>query len=226
MTFYPRRSCGFEYDVSFFRNVGVFGFVRVSRVLCQGTSRQRPGDDFANAVGEDGSSGSEKNSVTNTRLCTCKMKVDTHKKVWVSTFCRMLYNGEREGCENMGKKGTPHRRFSKEEKLKYIKLHLEDHVPVRQIETEYGIGSSLISAWVKRYLEDGEDALEPHNGNPYAALHTSKSLSEVERLRLLVAKQEVEIARLKKGYWVEGAGANREYVTGSGKTTKFSKNSK
>lgn len=126
----------------------------------------------------------------------------------------------------MGKKGTPHRRFSKEEKLKYIKLHLEDHVAIRQIEAEYGIRHSLVSEWVKRYLEDGEDALEPHNGNPYAALHTSKSLSEVERLRLLVAKQEVEIARLKKGYWVEGAGANREYVTGSGKTTKYSKNSK
>ena len=126
----------------------------------------------------------------------------------------------------MGKKGTPHRKFSKEEKLKYIKLHLEEHMSVRQIEAEYGIGQSLVSAWVKRYLEDGEEALEPHNGNPYAALHRSKSLSEVDRLRLLVAKQEVEIARLKKGYWVEGAGANREYVTGSGKTTKFSKNSK
>ena len=50
-----------------------------------------------------------------------------------------------------------------------------------------------------------------------------KSLSEVERLRLLVAKQEVEIARLKKGYWVEGVGANKEYVTGKGKTTKLSK---
>ena len=126
----------------------------------------------------------------------------------------------------MGKKGTPHRKFSKEEKLKYIKLHLEEHMSVRQIEAEYGIGQSLVSAWVKRYLEDGEEALEPHNGNPYAALHRSKSLSEVDRLRLLVAKQEVEIARLKKGYWAEGAGANREYVTGSGKTTKFSKNSK
>ena len=126
----------------------------------------------------------------------------------------------------MGKKGTPHRKFSKEEKLKYIRLHLEEHMSVQQIEAEYGIGYALMSAWVKRYLEDGEAALEPHNGNPYAALHTSKSLSEVERLRLLVAKQEVEIARLKKGYWVEGAGANREYVTGSGKTTKFSKNSK
>ena len=126
----------------------------------------------------------------------------------------------------MGKKGTRHRKFSKEEKLKYIKLHLEEHMSVRQIEAEYSIGHELVSAWVKRYLEDGEEALEAHNGNPYAALHRSKSLSEVERLRLLVAKQEVEIARLKKGYWVEGAGANREYVTGSGKTTKFSKNSK
>ena len=126
----------------------------------------------------------------------------------------------------MSKKGIPHRKFSKEEKMKYIRLHLEEHLPVRQIEQEYSINHSLISNWVKRYLQDGEDALEPRNGNPYAALHSSKNLSEVERLRLLVAKQEVEIARLKKGYWVEGVGANREYVTGSGKTTKFSKSSK
>lgn len=126
----------------------------------------------------------------------------------------------------MGKKGTPHRRFSKEEKLKYIKLHLEDHVSMRQIEADYGIRCSVVSSWVKLYLEEGEEALEPRNGNPYAALHTSKSLSEVERLRLLVAKQEVEIARLKKGYWVEGVGVNKEYVTGNGKTTKCSKNSK
>lgn len=126
----------------------------------------------------------------------------------------------------MSKKGIPHRKFSKEEKIKYVRLHLEEHIPVRQIEKDYGVGASLISSWVKRYLQDGEEALEPHNGNPYAALHRSKNLSEVERLRLLVAKQEVEIARLKKGYWVEGVGVNKEYVTGSGKTTKFSKNSK
>ena len=125
----------------------------------------------------------------------------------------------------MGKKGTPHRRWSKEEKLKYVRLHLEEHQSLRQIEQEHGVSNGLVSAWVKKYLEEGEEALEPHNGNPYAALHTSKSLSEVERLRLMVAKLEVENARLKKGYWVEGAGANKEYVTGSGKTTKSSKNS-
>ena len=125
----------------------------------------------------------------------------------------------------MGKKGTTHRKFSKEEKMQYVRLHLEEHVALRQIEREYGIRNGLVSEWVKRYLQDGEDELEPRNGNPYAALHSSKSLTEVERLRLLVAKQEVEIARLKKGYWVEGVGANKEYVTGSGKTTKFSRSS-
>ena len=123
------------------------------------------------------------------------------------------------------KKGVPHRRWSKEEKLKIIRFHLDEHKSIQQIEKEYGVNSSLVSRWVKRYLEEGEETLEPHNGNSYAALHTSKSLSEVERLRLIVAKQEVEIARLKKGYWVEGAGANKEYVTGSGKTTKSLKNS-
>ena len=125
-----------------------------------------------------------------------------------------------------GKKRRTHRRYSKEEKLKYVRVHLDEHMSLMQIERKYGISNSLVSAWVKKYLEEGEDALTPHSGNPYAALHTSKCLSEVERLRLLVAKQEVEIARLKKGYWVEGVGASREYVTGSGKTTKLLKNSK
>ena len=126
----------------------------------------------------------------------------------------------------MGKKGTPHRRFSKEEKMKYVRLHLDEHVALMQLERDYGIRNTLDAEWVKRYLQVGEDALEPRNCNSYASLHRSKNLSEVERLRLLVAKQEVEIARLKKGYWVEGVGADREYVTGSGKTMKFSKNSK
>ena len=123
------------------------------------------------------------------------------------------------------KKGVLHRKWSKEDKLRIVKLHLEGHQSLNQIEKEQGVDHSLVSAWVKKYLEEGEEALAPHKGNPYAALHTSKSLSEVERLRLMVAKLEVENARLKKGYWVEGAGANKEYVTGSGKTTKSSKNS-
>ena len=86
----------------------------------------------------------------------------------------------------MGKKGIPHRKFSKEEKMKYIRLHLDEHMPLRQIERECGIRNTLVAEWVKRYLQDGDDALEPRNGNPYAALYHSKNLSEVERLCLLV----------------------------------------
>ena len=96
------------------------------------------------------------------------------------------------------KKGKPHRRWRKEEKLEYVKLHLKEHMSIREIERRYGVHNGLVSAWVKRYLEDGEEALEPRKGNPYAALRTSKSLSKVDRLWLIVAKQEVEIARLKK----------------------------
>lgn len=104
----------------------------------------------------------------------------------------------------MEKKRMPHRKWSKEEKLRYIRLHLDEHISIREIEKKYGVSNSMVSAWVKRYLEDGEEALEPKNGNPYAALHTSKSLGEVDRLRLIIAKQEVEIARLKKGIgWKE-----------------------
>lgn len=124
------------------------------------------------------------------------------------------------------KKGTKPRKWSKEEKLKLVRLHLDEKVSLMRIEREYSVSNGLVSTWVKKYLNGGEDALVSRRGNPYAALHTSKSLSEVERLRLIVAKQEIEIARLKKGYWVEGVGANKEYVTGSEKNTKSSKNSK
>lgn len=126
----------------------------------------------------------------------------------------------------MSKKGVPHRKWSKEEKLRIVKMHLEAHASVKEIEKERGIDHSLVSAWVKRYLEEGADGLEPKNGNAYAALHTSKKLSEVERLRLIVAKQEVEIERLKKGYWVKGVGASKEYVTGKDVNTRSLKRSK
>ena len=96
------------------------------------------------------------------------------------------------------RKGTKPRKWSKEEKLKLVLLHLNEKVSLMQIEKEYSVSNGLVSTWVKKYLNGGEEALVSRSGNPYAALHTSKSLSEVERLRLIVAKQEIEIARLKK----------------------------
>lgn len=83
----------------------------------------------------------------------------------------------------------------------------------------------MICRWVKEYLAEGESSFEHkgHPGNPFAALHTSKHLSEMERLRLMVAKLEIENERLKKGYLAKGVGVNKEFVTGSGKSTRSSK---
>ena len=50
-------------------------------------------------------------------------------------------------------------------------------------------------------------------GNPFAALHTSKSLTKEERLELENLKLRIENERLKKGYQVKGVGAKKEYVS-------------
>lgn len=126
------------------------------------------------------------------------------------------------------KKGEKKRVWTVEQKLEIVHKHMDEHISVKQLEKMYQVEHSTICRWTKEYIALGEAGLQPkpRPGNKFAALHRSKNLSEVERLRLLVAKQEIEIARLKKGYWVEGAGASKEFVTGQDKNTKSSKNSK
>ena len=123
------------------------------------------------------------------------------------------------------KKGQKKKKWTADQKLEIGHKHLDEHISVRTLAKEYETDTGMICRWTKEYLSGGEAAFEPKTrpGNKFAALHRSKNLSEVERLRLLVAKQEIEIARLKKGYWVEGVGANRAYVTGQDVNTKSSK---
>ena len=125
------------------------------------------------------------------------------------------------------RKGQTKRVWTPEQKSEIVHKHLDDHISVRTLERECAADRSMICRWVKEYIAEGEAAFVPkgHPGNPFVALHVSKNLSELERLRLLVAKQEVEIARLKKGYWVEGVGVNKEYITRQDRSTKSSKRS-
>ena len=106
-----------------------------------------------------------------------------------------------------------------------VHKHLDDHISVRTLEREYTADRSMICRWVKEYIAEGETAFIPkgHPGNHFAALHVSKNLSELDRLRLMVAKLEIENERLKKGYWVEGVGANKVFVTGRDKNMRVLK---
>ena len=81
----------------------------------------------------------------------------------------------------------------------------------------------MICRWIRNYGKYGESAFNSkahRKGNPFAALHTSKTLTETERLRLQLAKLEIENERLKKGYQVKGVGANKVFASLKDANTK------
>lgn len=122
-------------------------------------------------------------------------------------------------------KGTKNKRRSPEEKERIVLRCLNGEKPIRQVVKEEKISKSLIDKWLNAYRENGIEGLKSKtgkcgSGNPYAALHTKKNLTEVERLRLELAKKEVECERLKKGYSVKGVGQRKEYVIINKKNSK------
>ena len=132
----------------------------------------------------------------------------------MSTF---LMLGFIQGGDFMGRpKGGKNRQWTNEERLKYVLMCEEDHIPERTLARDSGIPRGTLHTWVRRYRSGGVEALNPEKlrrGNHFAALHSSKSLSEKERLLLLVEKLQIENERLKKGYTVKGVGADKEFVT-------------
>ena len=112
-------------------------------------------------------------------------------------------------------KGGKNKSWTQEERLRIVKRYMEDGISQNTLAKEENISRGMLYNWITRYLDGGEEALENKRktGNKYAALWTSKSLTEVERLRLIIQKQEIEIERLKKGYLTKGVGVNKEFVT-------------
>ena len=117
------------------------------------------------------------------------------------------------------------RKYTPEFKIRCAKEVLEGKKSQTEIALENGMTDRNVCRWVKNYQEHGEEYFyQEHRGNnggnPYAALHTKKNLSELERLELENLKLRIENERLKKGYMVKGVGANKEFVTFKDKNTK------
>ena len=110
-------------------------------------------------------------------------------------------------------KGGTNKKYTTEEKLAIVLRYLNDHESMKEIQRKTGISHGQISNWVRIYQQEGPEGLERKRvGNPFAALHASKSLTEVERLRLENFKLTLENERLKKGYQVKEVGGKKEYV--------------
>ncbi len=95
------------------------------------------------------------------------------------------------------KKGQKGRRWTKEEKLEIIGKHLNEHISVRTLEKEYKADRSMICHWLRDYDKHEESAFNPkgRRGNRFSALHTSKTLTETEKLKLQLVKLEIENER-------------------------------
>lgn len=112
-------------------------------------------------------------------------------------------------------KGGKNRKYTVEDKLSAVNMHIEEKISIMQIEKKTGMPHTRIGVWIHQYLDNGVEGLEnkKKTGNAFAALHTSKSLTNEERLELENMKLKIENERLKKGYLVKGVGADKEYVT-------------
>ena len=112
-------------------------------------------------------------------------------------------------------KGGKNRKWTKEEKLRIVRRYFDERIGQGTLAKEEGIAPGMLYNWIHSYMEFGETGLENKkpSGNMFSALHVSKSLTEEQRLRLIVEKQKIEIERLKKGYVVKGVGASKEFVT-------------
>jgi len=112
-------------------------------------------------------------------------------------------------------KGGKNRNWSKEEKLRIVRRYFDERIGQGTLAKEENISKGQLYNWIRKYAKGGPEAMKNRKkpGNPFAALSTSKSLTEEQRLKLIVEKQKIEIERLKKGYVVKGFGASKEFVT-------------
>ena len=105
-------------------------------------------------------------------------------------------------------KGGKNKYWSKEEKLKLIKAHLDNNISTNEITTRENISNGMYNNWLKKYLEYGEKGLENKKkpGNQLSKYMNKKKLNDIEKLEYENMKLRIENERLKKGYVVEGDG--------------------
>ena len=108
-----------------------------------------------------------------------------------------------------------------EEKEKIVLEYLNGNVGYRAVAAAHEIHNGIFYAWIKKYQESGIDGLRSQTGKKSGSNKgRPKKGDEIEELKRQLAKKDIEIERLKKGYTVKGVGARKEYVTTFDKNIK------
>ena len=115
--------------------------------------------------------------------------------------------------------------YTDEEKLKIVKDHINNRIPIRACATKYNISITSLVYWLRKYRENGVDGLKsmigkhsgPNKGRPKGTLKPKTTIEELQKENL---KLQVEIERLKKGYLTKGVGAKKEFISINNKNFK------
>jgi len=122
-------------------------------------------------------------------------------------------------------KGGKNKKYAYEFKLAAMKDYFDNHLSEREVMKKYFISFGTFGVWKRNYQDGCLETGRTHNrGNKFTALHSSKHLTNEQRLELENLKLRIENERLKKGYQVKGGGANKEYVSIFDVSMKSSKN--
>lgn len=124
------------------------------------------------------------------------------------TFIFLYNRNERRFIMPRNRK-EPNRYWSKEDKLKIVKMIVDDGISMTQISKEKDMSLGMLHKWVHLYLNEGEDALENKKkpGNPLLKYSRRKELNPMEQLEYENMKLRIENERLKKGYMMKGDGS-------------------
>ncbi len=107
----------------------------------------------------------------------------------------MVSTKKRKKGKKTGKKGkkriwtTDGRRYTRpavfEQRLKAVKLYLEEGLPCELVAKELGVCAGTVFEWVRKYRESGEQGLEPKGYG-----HRTKNLSPVIKKKITAVKKK------------------------------------
>ena len=113
----------------------------------------------------------------------------------------------------MATKGQKYKQWTAEEKYKIIEPIIMLEKSSTQVTRETEINNGLITAWVKKYRENGIDGLKNKKkpGNPLAR-YSKKNLTKEEKLEYENMKLRIENEMLKKGFLMKEDGTYVKFM--------------
>ena len=123
--------------------------------------------------------------------------------------------------------GTKNVMRTAEEKEKIVLEYLNGNEGYSKILIKYNISESTFRKWKEAYRKEGIEGLISKTGKCTKREimgRPKKVSSREEELERENIKLKIEIERLKKGYYVKGVGAKKEYVSINNRSIESSKN--